>query len=163
MSEEEIICSICLEECKNQYLITNCKHKFCIKCLQTWYNLKSHATCPCCREEMKQEELKIIYNNFDIKESKTLKIQEELEIILKNRNIKNEILFKKFLICLKKYKKKYNQNLNFDYNIFKKQIFEKIWIDYNKLHNKNFILNENILNNNYKFYIMTRLFLYKIN
>jgi ankyrin repeat protein len=46
-------CSICLDSQSNVY--TNCSHMYCKPCISKW--LKTHDTCPCCREELEDENM----------------------------------------------------------------------------------------------------------
>ena len=51
ISKEIDDCSICLDSQSNVY--TNCSHMYCKPCISKW--LKTHDTCPCCREELEDE------------------------------------------------------------------------------------------------------------
>ena len=53
MSKEIDDCSICLDSQSNVY--TNCSHMYCRPCISKW--LKTHDTCPCCREELEDENM----------------------------------------------------------------------------------------------------------
>ena len=45
-------CPICMEECREDTIITSCKHTFHEKCLHEW--LKTKDTCPMCRCKQKK-------------------------------------------------------------------------------------------------------------
>lgn len=45
---KENSCAICLDDLRNNLVITKCNHMFHKSCLGQW--LGNHSTCPCCRE-----------------------------------------------------------------------------------------------------------------
>ena len=46
----EIECSICLENGSNKFLQLNCDHLFHEKCIKSW--IEQHNSCPICREDV---------------------------------------------------------------------------------------------------------------
>ena len=51
-SEDQIICSICLNRCINPCCPDSCSHIFCKNCLYTWKSFKRN--CPNCRRKFKK-------------------------------------------------------------------------------------------------------------
>jgi hypothetical protein len=51
-AENVAICSICFEEIKDEY-VTECNHKFCVKCITEWFKIKH--TCPYCNKRFSNE------------------------------------------------------------------------------------------------------------
>ncbi|XP_077778355.1 E3 ubiquitin-protein ligase TRIM7-like isoform X3 [Podarcis muralis] len=55
---DEAICSICLEYFQDPVIIPECGHNFCRSCLSQWWEKsEAEASCPQCREQIKQRNL----------------------------------------------------------------------------------------------------------
>ena len=52
-------CSICHNVIKQKISLTNCKHEFCIKCLQQWMDIKT--ICPYCRTDVSDIDVQKCY------------------------------------------------------------------------------------------------------
>ena len=52
-------CSICHNIVKQKISLTNCKHEFCIKCLQQWIDIKK--ICPYCRTNVSEIDIEKCY------------------------------------------------------------------------------------------------------
>lgn len=73
MTEKEIqTCGICLNEIKKQKIFTlSCKHIFCLRCINRWFNTNKSDICPYCKQINKKViilppkiDLSIIYNGI---------------------------------------------------------------------------------------------------
>ncbi len=65
------ICSICLQDMINKdTCLTQCSHRFCIECLDVWFDRGEHS-CPMCRQAIQyithnNETKRIIFNRLTI-------------------------------------------------------------------------------------------------
>jgi hypothetical protein len=50
---DELICSICLEELKKEFVTYSCNHPFHQACINEW--IRNHNTCPLCRGKIQQQ------------------------------------------------------------------------------------------------------------
>uniref|UniRef100_A0AAQ6II68 Uncharacterized protein n=1 Tax=Anabas testudineus TaxID=64144 RepID=A0AAQ6II68_ANATE len=65
LSEEQFLCSICLDIFKNPASIP-CGHNFCLECIKRFWDVRQKAVCPLCKEVVKKRpELRV---NVDLKD-----------------------------------------------------------------------------------------------
>ena len=46
------ICSQCLDDTKEKYIISPCNHEFHARCLIDWFRIRSTTECPCCENDI---------------------------------------------------------------------------------------------------------------
>jgi hypothetical protein len=73
-------CPICFETIKkDEYIITNCLHIFCQKCIVRHIIIGNNETCPCCRQLCKADDLLVLpIENELLEEFGILKINQTI-------------------------------------------------------------------------------------
>ena len=46
------ICSQCLDDTKERYIVSPCNHEFHAGCLIDWFRIRSTTECPCCENDV---------------------------------------------------------------------------------------------------------------
>ncbi|KAF5886807.1 E3 ubiquitin-protein ligase TRIM39-like, partial [Clarias magur] len=82
LSEEQLLCSICLDVFTDP-VTTPCGHNFCKSCLTQCWETSQHSHCPLCKEKFtKRPELKI---NTTLRETKLGKTQSDMQQMIQER------------------------------------------------------------------------------
>lgn len=82
------ICPICMDKMNENVCQTECGHEFCIGCLSL--SLMNSNKCPLCRGKIKTNKIKT--NNFN-NYSKVVKLLEDIDVFMNDKNEKNILLY----------------------------------------------------------------------
>jgi len=94
-------CSICYTEFKKGELMTtipNCNHQFHFDCIEIW--IKTQATCPCCRDNIRKSLIEYYHGKFDLKgekemiesQSKKVLVSEVFNMEMSSTNLSNQLV-----------------------------------------------------------------------
>jgi hypothetical protein len=132
------LCSICYEDIKDKTLVKCCSNIFCFKCINLW--LCQKASCPLCKNNLKEDELYLIQDKEDEIDNEILDTDEinknfdklqNLEILLKNKKKDSKyLIFSEYDISFENIIKIFNDKYKYSYLKGNKYIIQRILRDY---------------------------------
>ena len=133
------VCSICFDDdIADKSIVKCCSNIFCFKCINLW--LCQKASCPLCKNNLKEDELYLIQDKEDEIDNEILDTDEinknfdklqNLEILLKNKKKDSKyLIFSEYDISFENIIKIFNDKYKYSYLKGNKYIIQRILRDY---------------------------------